>query len=722
MIGKTVVKTEGRHQLRIYLVVFRWLAVFLGLWLTSFGNSKPINPLPQFLADIPVVITLLILMYHAVASFVALRYDESIIIVALLIAMDAIAGGFMSFYFGMPYFFAAVLLPTLLATFYFDILIAMVVALFCTIFYGSVIALPLIRTLQGDPLKKIKLSNIFSQLSIYVVSSVAIFLAFRWFLKQQDEVRNIVRKFQEEKNMLFESHQSTKKEFGAVFAELEKKQELIDALERSAERAQEEKEEAIKTLENTQHNLEKLRKAAVEAENKAKKYQAQLKKVREKELLQLQEEYEKLIIEKEEIIEAREDMIRELEKKVASTTGEQASRIEDLQQKISLLVGKINQLNSALQARENLFESYSRISENIKLKNVVTAILNEALKLVKSQTGLLFLLEQTSEGPVYSVHASHTPYKSLFKDYTVVPGEGPVGWVGRKKRPLRIIDGDVKLRSGEEISTLLKYEKSALVVPILHKKEAIGVIYLGRPGEKAYVNKELYLLNSFCKLAGPTIQTSKTYERSAGVSLKDRTTALYNKTYFSERLQEETARSLRYNIPLCLAIMEIVNYARFAEKSEKVVQDKLVRDLSDILRENIRETDLAARLEDNVFAIIFMHADKNDVVMVTERIRMSAEMRSFGSSEAKKAGLHLFVGISSVSKEVNNSDKLYNYARENLESARKKKRRETAPLGRAGIKEDRTGDKTTALPDLDSLGDLGDSKGKSTSFLPDLDF
>jgi diguanylate cyclase (GGDEF)-like protein len=369
------------------------------------------------------------------------------------------------------------------------------------------------------------------------------------------------------------------------------------------------------------------------------------------------------------VAEMEEDL-RNTEKQVVTNVGVNVGEVEDLRQKINILVGKINQLNIALQSREELFKSFSRIIESPGLDATYMAITGEAISLVPSQTAVLFILEESESGPLLFARAADTPYKNLFIDFTAVPGDGPVGWAAKHRQPVVIKNSDIKLKSGEELSTLLTYEKSALVTPVFFNEELTGVLYLGKPEVGAYTEKELLLINSYCRLAGPIIHTARVFSKATQVSLADETTGLFNEKYFSQRFLEEVARSRRYQIPLTLVMIEIINYARFAQSAEKAVQDRLIRDLSDVLRVHIRETDLAARLEDNRFAILFLHSQKKDTILISERIRMSAEMRSFGTPQAKQAGLKMAVGLANLPEDSQESDELYSLAQKCTDDSR----------------------------------------------------
>lgn len=683
MLSNISIRSEGQQRLRVFLIVFRWLALLLGLVMSNFASQKvgataqalP-HVLPSFFADMPVLLILLLFIYHLVASLVIIKFDDSKFNIGLLIVMDLCAGGFMAWFFGIPYFYLTVLLPVLETAFYFGTFISVVVLIISIAFFGPLVIMLIIKHLQNSAFKEILMKQLFNIVWAFGFSATAIYINFLWSLKHEEEVSNIVRKFQEEKKMLFESHQGTKKEFGVVFNELEKKQELIDELEsrlvekeKSLIETRQKMDEMSMELEDMEDSISQSERDALEKQTKILARQNVFLKNKESETVIFRDRLE---TEYEEGMKKYKEMINELESELGATEVKHHNKVKDLEGKISLLVGKISELNVALQSRENLFESYTRISQAGDIESTYLAIINESLKLVPSQTAILFVVEDTDMGKYLFADVAATPYKNLFIDYSVSVGEGSVGWAVQNSKALKIDRSSIRLKNGTELSTLIRYEKSALIVPVQYAGEVIGVMYMGKPNEAGFSDKNIYLMKSFCKLAGTLIHSAVQLEKTTQVSLVDETTGLYNEAYFNERFREEVARSLRYEISLTFVMMEIINYEKFTERSGQMVQDRLVQDLTGILKSHVRETDLVARLTENQFAILFIHSSKTDTIHVAERIRMGAEMRSFGSPQAKASRLHLCLGLANIPKDAEDSEELYNRTLKSLEDAKRR--------------------------------------------------
>ena len=698
MLANIRVETQGQQRLRVFLIVLRWLSFLLGILMTQLVKigSQP-HALPSLFQKMPIILFLLLGVYHLVASLVCFSFDNSKFNVGFLIFLDICVGGFMAWFYGLPYFMLMIVLPVIESAFYFGSFVSIVVLIMTLAFFGPLVLGQLVKVLATNKDKEILVNSMWNQVFIFVFSCGALYLSFLWSLKQEEEVNDIVKKFQEEKRMLFESHQATKKEFTEAFSQVEEKDNAIQKLELTLSEVEQQLLETQNDLDIVLQENEELKQSASKTERFAlesqKKILLEQKKLMEDKDMELEElrrrieednEYyqkqleEEIEIQRAQLVDQFESEIQryqvtidEMESNVGANEAEYVKKIGELEQKIQILVKKIADLSQAIKSRETMLEAFDRMISNPELDSVYLGIIEESLKMIPSQTALLFMVESENDENYLFAEVAATPYQSLFVDYSVEVGEGAVGWSAEHSKPLIISDGLVKM-DDRELSTLIRYEKSALMAPIIYDEGILGVLYLGKPDAGGYKENDLFILKKFCKLAGSAINASLSANKSAANTLTEEETGLYNELYFFERYNEEVERSLRYNIPMTLVLMEILNYEKFAETSEKFVLNRMIMDLSEILRSNVRETDVVARLSNEQFAVLFVHSNKPDTILVAERIRMASELRSFGSPQAKSADLHLCIGLANLPEDSDNNEEIYELATKYLEEAKRR--------------------------------------------------
>ncbi len=85
----------------------------------------------------------------------------------------------------------------------------------------------------------------------------------------------------------------------------------------------------------------------------------------------------------------------------------------------------------------------------------------------------------------------------------------------------------------------------------------------------------------------------------------DSLTNLFNKRFFSERLEEEYYRAKRYGHPISVAYLDLDNFKPINDKFGHAEGDRVLRTVSDKISATARQTDLVARIGGDEFALVF---------------------------------------------------------------------------------------------------------------------
>jgi diguanylate cyclase (GGDEF)-like protein len=110
-------------------------------------------------------------------------------------------------------------------------------------------------------------------------------------------------------------------------------------------------------------------------------------------------------------------------------------------------------------------------------------------------------------------------------------------------------------------------------------------------------------------------------------SLIDAVTQLRNHRYFQVRLREELARSKRYGRPTALVLLDLDNFKRVNDGFGHAVGDQVLRDVSELLTENARTTDVVCRYGGEELAVILPETALSEATQVAERLREAVERR-----------------------------------------------------------------------------------------------
>jgi diguanylate cyclase (GGDEF)-like protein len=101
----------------------------------------------------------------------------------------------------------------------------------------------------------------------------------------------------------------------------------------------------------------------------------------------------------------------------------------------------------------------------------------------------------------------------------------------------------------------------------------------------------------------------------------DALTGLWNRRHLLERLESETARSLRNGRPLCLASIDVDHFKRVNDLHGHPAGDEALRVLARLCREALRGSDVVGRMGGEEFAILMPETDRDQARLVCERLR-----------------------------------------------------------------------------------------------------
>ena len=117
------------------------------------------------------------------------------------------------------------------------------------------------------------------------------------------------------------------------------------------------------------------------------------------------------------------------------------------------------------------------------------------------------------------------------------------------------------------------------------------------------------------------------------LSTRDGLTGLYNRRYFDENLKHEASRAFRQNFSLYLLFIDLDGFKAYNDKYGHQQGDKLLRELAEVILDNIRkDVDSACRYGGDEFVIILPHAKRQQALMVAERLLDSFNKRNVSST------------------------------------------------------------------------------------------
>lgn len=132
---------------------------------------------------------------------------------------------------------------------------------------------------------------------------------------------------------------------------------------------------------------------------------------------------------------------------------------------------------------------------------------------------------------------------------------------------------------------------------------------------------------------------------------RDYLTNLYNRRYFNEIANIYFKNAKRSKNPISTIVIDIDNFKQINDRYGHAAGDKVLMDLSELLRKNVRDCDLVSRSGGEEFSILLPFAKKNDAIKIAERIRLFVENHTINIKDAK-INFTISMGVDEV--DINN--------------------------------------------------------------------
>jgi diguanylate cyclase (GGDEF)-like protein len=233
--------------------------------------------------------------------------------------------------------------------------------------------------------------------------------------------------------------------------------------------------------------------------------------------------------------------------------------------------------------------------------------------------------------------------------------------------------GEIQFASAIDDRHELRYEgiepHGHYCVPIMYGDEMQGVLNLYVKEGHVRVEREEAFLKAVADTLSGMIKRKRMEYELERLAVTDRLTQAYNRTKFEEVINLEMERSRRYGRVLSMAILDIDHFKEVNDIYGHLAGDCVLRELSYILRENIRKTDSLFRWGGEEFVIIFTETNLELAGLLAERIRRLVEIYRF-----EKAGnITISFGVTQY-REGDSEDDIIKRADDALYRAKKRGR------------------------------------------------
>lgn len=180
-----------------------------------------------------------------------------------------------------------------------------------------------------------------------------------------------------------------------------------------------------------------------------------------------------------------------------------------------------------------------------------------------------------------------------------------------------------------------------------------------------------YFVNVNRQLTNPRIIDLALAERQDPASPVDAHTGLWNARQFLAALQKEIRRAKRYGLDLTVLYLDIDDFRETNERHGELVGDILVREAAILIKNKIRDIDLAARLSGEEFGLILPETERMGAFLVAERIRKEMERHFLRRDvDGRPIAMTVTIGMAKYPEDAAIADRLVRRAEEAMHQAK----------------------------------------------------
>ncbi len=199
--------------------------------------------------------------------------------------------------------------------------------------------------------------------------------------------------------------------------------------------------------------------------------------------------------------------------------------------------------------------------------------------------------------------------------------------------------------------------RSLLAVPMFYEANFTGLFVLLSDKRGFLDTFQIDLLKVMCNHASTSIANAKLHSEIEKMATTDGLTGLLNHRLFQEKLTGEFKRLNRLSDPLSLLLADIDHFKKVNDTYGHPAGDLVLKGVSAVIRETIRDIDIPARYGGEEFAVILPGTDAEGAQKIAERLRRAVMAKTF-TADGKSLKVTVSIGIATSPEDAESKEGL----------------------------------------------------------------
>ncbi len=322
------------------------------------------------------------------------------------------------------------------------------------------------------------------------------------------------------------------------------------------------------------------------------------------------------------------------------------------------------------------------LTSSLDLDTILQTIMAKMAAYLEPATWALLMVDEESRELYYAV-AVGTGGESV-NALQMTTGESLARWVMDHGELLVVADisQDTRIRRTGPPDSLP--QRSIVCMPVRTGGKILGIIQLIDVDMEVY-NRNQVLLQTLADYAAIAIENARAVRRIQELSITDDCTGLYNARHMFTVLAEEVHRSHRFGYELALLFLDLDYFKRVNDDCGHLIGSKLLAQVGEFLRENLRLVDAAFRYGGDEFVILLRQTSKEGAILVARRLLHGFHDRRWSIGDARDLKLTASIGITAYPVDANTPKDIVQRADEMMYQVKQSGRDNIAVVGKGVV-------------------------------------
>jgi diguanylate cyclase (GGDEF)-like protein len=210
---------------------------------------------------------------------------------------------------------------------------------------------------------------------------------------------------------------------------------------------------------------------------------------------------------------------------------------------------------------------------------------------------------------------------------------------------------------------------SVLAIPLLYENHLLGIFVMLSDRKDFLDTFQVDMLKVMCNQAVTCIANARLHREIEELATTDGLTGLLNHRVFQEKLLAELKRQNRISGPVSLILTDIDHFKKVNDTYGHPVGDLVLKGVSKVIRETLRDIDIPARYGGEEFAVVLPGTDSAGAKQIAERLRKAIMDKTF-SAGSRSLGVTISLGIATSPSDAKAKEALLEKADQALYEAK----------------------------------------------------